>query len=378
MQKRILTLICVLIFIMAFAGCEKNNTQPDTAPGAEATATQTEDPKLNDETITGKTIINTYGNYMIPIPDEMWDKIEFTRNGALTIITHKTHDSTQQEQNPVLVEVGAVTSGEEYNGESFMQIGDYTFYRSVRFDMPYTAESEDAKEFSELYDMLHQVLNTLELIDMTTITEEANIEEDPCCDLTDTAPAVSEKGQPFGMDDIHAGGFRIGDAKDDVLAKAGAPSNSYDVVMEATGEVRNINEYSFGNLVFVDNKLVVIQVVDDTIEGPRGIHVGMDLNEATQLFATTIELDTDYMTILYRDNVGGDENLVVPPSGVLYKGDMQTLAFAIFTEDSGFDMSADELAEGGYMYVEQYDLVCEFDSEGTMLSYAVRIGAPAE
>ena len=70
----------------------------------------------------------------------------------------------------------------------------------------------------------------------------------------------------------------------------------------------------------------------------------------------------------------------MPPSAVLYKGDLQTLAFSIFTKESGTDdMTIEQLkSDYNYMHMEQYRLNCEFDAQGVMLSFAVSVGTPSE
>ena len=372
MKKIIASIIAIIIISAVFVSCDfdtTNNFTPEKKPTKQP---QKEEVKRNPQGTVAEDdyIANEDGEYIITIPQFWKGKVSYETLGTATYIYHFTHEASEGDVNPYLAIINMSDDKENYDGEAFMEIGEYVFFNVPRFDMPYIEGSEDAAEFAALHEQVPMVLNTLTLI--SELNEQQNTAQ-PTEDELEFSDA-----EPFSALDVYFSDIFIGDDKEEILGKVGQPDSSDEITVQATGEVRDVLKFSFGQLVFAQNKLVVAQITDDTYEGPRGIKVGMELNDIIPKFMCEAEYDDPSMTIFYRDNEGGDTNFAVPPSAVLYKGDMQTLSFAVFTEDSAFDMSADELAEGGYMYVEQYDLVCEFDAQGTMLSFAVRIGAPAE
>ncbi len=370
-MKRIIASIIAMIIIPAiFVSCDfdKNNGQaPEAKPTKEL---EPEEAKRNPQgtLVENDYIANEDGEYIITIPQYWKGRVSYETVGTATYIYHFTHEASDGDINPWLAIIDMADSKEDHEGETFMEIGESVFFNMPRFDMPYMEGSEDEYEFSTMYENLPMVLNTLTLI--SELNEQQNTASSTDGELV---------AKPFSKLDVYFSDIFIGDEKEEILGKVAQPDSSSEITVQATGEVRDVLKFSFGQLVFVDDELVVAIITDDTYEGPRGIKVGMELNDIIPKFMCEAELSDETMTIFYRANEGESPYYAVPPCAVLYKGESQTLSFSVFTEDSGVsDMSAKEILEGGYMFVEQYNLICEFDSRGTMLSYAVRVGTPSE
>ncbi len=369
--------LCFALLIVVFTACACDN--PDTNPAgtvqskdepssAPEVQSASEAPQANDS--TERYIINSEGGYRLTLPEDWLGKVLYETDATSIVIHHVTHDSSQPEQNPIIVNIGMTETGQNYDGESFMEIGSNVFYYIPLFDLPYTQDSEDAIEFLALHEQTPAMLNTLELISEGSHAQTQQAQSTPLLKLT---------GEAFNESDTYFGDIHLGDSKDDVISKVGEPESSNQVTWESTGEIRDVNIFEFGQLIFVEDKLVLAQMYDDTYPGPRGINVGMSLEDVVALFTKDVEVDEEYMTIFYRANPGQEDTYAVPPSAVLYKGELQTLVFSEFTgAGGGKDMSVDELSDGSYMFVEQYDLICEFNSQNTLLRYSVSVGTPSE
>ncbi len=364
--RTLAALAASLILIFAFTGCRPTADGPTITPDLTASPSLIDVDKAAEFSVAEETLIlNEEGNYQIPIPDSWLNNVSYEIEGTKTTIYHITQDENEIEINPALLLIDIVPEGGEANGEVFMDIAGLEFYYIPRFDMPYSEGSADAIEFSAMYEDVPTVLQSFWLIDDSAWQNEIN----PLVDF-----------RTFSVKDTYFGDIYIGEAKEDVLLKVRQPDSTEEIEWAATGETRDINQFPFGQLVFVDGTLVVAQITDTTYVGPRGITVGMSLDDVIAMFISGTEYSDDQMTIFYRQNAGGDTAFIVPPCAVLYKsGDTQTLAFSVFTENSGADeMTLEELSGGEYMFMEQYDLVCEFDADGVMTSYAVRVGTPSE
>ena len=375
MKRKIWAALAAMMLLVLLApGCTKTEpnetktTEPgktqaaENAPTDTAQTEETDPPiELKGTAVTEAKVTNEAGNYFIPVPDSWVGKTSYELDGTSTFIYHITRSPEEPELNPVLVNFGVVSEGEVAVGEVFMEISGVKYYSVPRLDFPYNEGTKDAEEFAALYEEVPLVLQNVWLIDDSAWQEQIQV-------------------GPFTKNDAYFSDIRIGDAKDDVLAKAGQPQSTSEIVLEATDETRDINEFSFGQLVFVNEKLVVAQIRDDTYTGPRGIKVGMTIDEVAAKFVAEKEIETEFMSIYYRANPGEDTLYTVPPCAVLYKGDMQTLAFSVFSEESDAEgLTVEQLKdEYTYMHMEQYQLTCEFDAQGIMYSFAVRLGTPSE
>ena len=377
MRKIRITFLILLCAVLAAGGCTQPMPGFTPTPTPMVTQPVSEMPASTAKgtVIDTREITNEKGGYYIPIPDSWMGRTSYEMYDDETYIYHITTDSSQRVINPVLLHVGAAYDMEPTNlyttAEVFLQLDDVKFYYVPVADFPYTIDTVDADAYREMSDDIMMMLQSAWVID-----------ESKWGDLHQPPPATPEPWTPFVREDATFDGIMLGTAKDTVLASMSAPHTLLSIdsqVWGATGETEEIYTYDFGTLSFLDGVFTGVTVTAPSIAGPRGFGVGDSITDVMASFCGPVEYTQADYTIYYRYNTGTAGLMIVPPSCYTYD-DGTTRAFHAdcYADDTVLtSYSLSELTEM-CIYMSQFSFSFNYDASGTVTSFGVHLGAPAE
>jgi len=214
--------------------------------------------------------------------------------------------------------------------------------------------------------------------DTETQTMDEGISENEVS-IMEEAPNVCS---PFAISDATIDGVPIGSNQEYVLATVGAAYTLEKVEPfehGATGEKGEYYIYNFGTLTFTEGILTGV-LVFKAAEGPRGIHIGDNIEDVIEHFCSAVEYTEDEYTIYYRANEGDEDKYTVVPascvSSVTDEG--ESLSLDCFSDPNIYDKESSEYLKENYFFIEQYSCTFHFNEDGNVASYELFYGSPSE
>ncbi len=182
---------------------------------------------------------------------------------------------------------------------------------------------------------------------------------------------------PFTLDDWTFCGLPFRSKPVDVMAVVGEPESTEVVEWDADGSIYDDHYYAFGRLSYQEDELEIVQVESSGYPGPRGVEVGDSLEEVIVKFYTAYEKADDDTVIFYRENMGRDNFIALPPSGAMWSDGVRILQYC--WDDVGkYDGQEISELEGYAPYEANYSFSMHFDENDRMTSYTLFYGAAAE
>ncbi|MBN2878580.1 MAG: hypothetical protein JXN65_03025 [Clostridia bacterium] len=374
MKKITIVLAAMLIASLALSGCFIMSQEPvpsSVVPKVTEEAT-TDTSSAAKGTLTDSAIItNEAGGYFVPIPDAWIGRTSYELIEDETYIYHVTKDALEQSINPLILHIGAAYDVDPNNlymsADVFLQMDDVKFYSVPVLDFPYSADSEDALEYTEFIADIPLILQNVWLLDESKWQQQIN-------------PQMNAS-MPFTAVDAIVNGVMLGSDKDTFIASLGGitPLITESYVMGATGETVEDYTYDFGMVSFTDGILTAANI-SSSLYGPRGFIMGNNINEIVESFCNSAEYSDSAYTIFYRANEGdSDIQTSVPPSCVSYDyGSETTLTLSCFENENLLSEVGIAYLRESYMFEPQYLCTFYFDEDGTMTSYVLYYGALAE
>ena len=179
----------------------------------------------------------------------------------------------------------------------------------------------------------------------------------------------------FALQDMNVANVYVGATPEEARAVFGDPADSITETSGATDEKTEIYHYAGLTLTFSAGKLTGAEVSGDGVTGPRGVTVGMTLNDVAYRFY--MDPDTNSANVLYTSGYVEMLDSQLPPCGYVQRYDDGTYSLNYVAPEAPF--SAETLSDPmDYIYETLATFIVSFGADGIVQSYTWTLGVWAE